>query len=252
MGFSEVADSLIERIYSEDRKSQDYYLQPIAEMRKIPLEYLHKIGAFFVPNNEYIQYYGGTETLRREYDFYLNGYCSWTHFLMIPIKNLSGRIHGFVGWDVNNYVKRLNGAIDLPTYKTSNKFVFNKNHFFLTDTEVLRANFKHSTIFVVDGVFDAISLNCRGIPAVGLLGSSVSPLHYYFLHWFSHIYVVTDNDDAGLKLYRKIHYGIPRTIRMMQAKTKDIDDFFKVYPDAAEKHFKPLLANPKRSNFIIP
>lgn len=251
MNFSEFAHELISSIYSDDLSSQEYYLKYVAAIRKVPIDYLKKIGAFFVPNNEYIAHYGGVHAYKREYDIYYDGVCAWTHFLVIPIRSLSGTIYGFVGWDMNNSLKKEQGEQDLPTYRTTRKSTFNKNNFFLTDPEVIRNTFDSSTIFIVDGVFDVLSLLSRGLPAISVLGSYPGPIHFYFLHWFEHIYVISDNDEAGYKMYRRIHSAIPRTVRILQSKTKDIDDFLKLYPDVATECLKNLLKNPRRFNFEL-
>lgn len=251
MRFSEFAQNLIDKIYTDDIQSQEYYLNYVAAIRQVPIDYLKSIGAFFVPNNDYIYHYGGKESLNIDFDLYYSGNCVWTHFLIIPIRTFSGIIVGFVGWDMNNSLKKENGAVDLPTYRTSGKRVFDKNSYFLTDANVLKKTFNKSTVFVVDGVFDSISLNCRGIPAISILGSYPSPIQLYALHWFEHIYIISDNDEAGYKMYSRIKHAIPRTVRITQTKTKDIDDFLKAYPEVAEKYLSNLLDNPKRYNCEI-
>lgn len=252
MQFPDFALNLIERIYADDMESQDYYLNLLGQAREIPLDYLKSLGAFFVPNNDYIKYYGGNDSLNPDFDLYTYGQCLWTHFLVIPVKNLSGKICGFVGWDANNSLKKAEGiATDLSTYRVSNKRVFDKNHYFLADVKVLEENYHNGVLFVVDGVFDSLSLNCRGIPAISLLGSYPSALHYYFLHWFSHIYVITDNDKAGCDLYRWIHRAIPRTRRITQTGCKDIDAFLKQYPGIAERELFEILRNPLNRDYEI-
>ena len=251
MQFSKFAQNLISKIYADDEESQEYYLNYVSSARKVPVSYLKSIGAFFVPNNDYIYYYGGKEATDINFDIYYSGVCMWTHFLIIPIKTFSGVIVGFVGWDMNNSLKKEQGAVDLPTYRTSGKRVFDKNSYFLMDAEVIHRNFSKSTIFIVDGVFDAISLNYRGIPTISLLGSYPSSIQLYMLHWFKHIYVISDNDVAGYKMYVRIKTAIPRTVRIMQAKTKDIDDFLKSYSKEAEKFLMDIITKPKLYNCEI-
>lgn len=251
MSFSNFCSELVNKIYKDDTQSQDYYLKFISAARQVPIEYLKSIGAFFVPNNDYLFYYGGNASLKYEYDIYRDGSCVWTHFLVIPVKTLSGKIVGFVGWDAYNSLKQQEGIPDLTTYRTTSKTVFNKNNYFLTDPLVLKNTFNTKSIFVVDGVFDSITLNSREIPTISLLGSYPSSLHYYFLQWYEHIYVLTDNDNAGSFLYKNIHRAIPRTVKLIQSETKDIDDFFKLHPNYAENKLKEILSNPVYYNTDI-
>lgn len=244
LSFSDIANRLVSTVYADDMQSQEHYLKFIAQAREIPLEYLKSIGAIFIPNNEYIKHFVGAEATRREYDLYYGSSCVWTHFLMIPIRTASGVIKGFVGWDAANSLKLKNGAVDLTTYRTSNKLVFNKNNFFLTDHRVLEGTFDTSCIFVVDGVFDAISLNANGIPAMALLGSSPSKCHYYFLHWYKHIYILSDNDEAGLYLYKRLHSAFNRALRVTQSEAKDIDDYIKLHRHEAVNALRKLMLKP--------
>ena len=55
---SVIARNGIERVYSEDYKSQHYYLQSICEdVRHLPIEAVLAIKAIFIPNEDYIVQY---------------------------------------------------------------------------------------------------------------------------------------------------------------------------------------------------
>ena len=249
--FNEVYSNLLQKIYDDDLESQEYYLQFISDYRKIPLEYLKRIRAIFVPNNQYLYYYGGNDILKNNYDIYFEGSCKWTHFLLIPIKDLSGNIVGIVGWDINHKARAEDGEKGLEMYKTSNKSVMNKNHYFLTDIDVLEENFQSEVIFVVDGVFDAISLNSIGIPAISLLGSNTSKTLYYFLRWYSYIYVAQDNDLSGTNLLKKLKLAVPNVFGVYQNKAKDIDELLKLYPDKVKKQLYNLKMNPIKGDVFL-
>ena len=129
-------------------------------------------------------------------------------------------------------------------YRTSSKIVMNKIHHFLTDVDVIESTFNKGVLFVVDGVFDAVSLNSIGIPAIALLGSNTSTTLYYFLRWYSYIYVIPDNDSAGSNLLKRLKQAVPNVHGVFQSKTKDIDELLKLKPDTTKKQLFSLMSDP--------
>lgn len=242
--FHTIYSNLLNKIYQDDLQSQRYYLQFVADNRKIPIEYLLKRRVIFVPNNDYLHYYGGDEILNSNYDLYYERSCKWVHFLLIPIQDLSQNIVGVVGWDINHKARAEDGEKGLEMYRTSNKFVMNKSHYFLTDTKLIESTFDKSVIFVVDGVFDSISLNSIGIPAISLLGSNTSTTLYYFLRWYSYVYVIPDNDIAGFNLLKRLKQAVPNVYGIYQPKAKDIDELLKLQPDTTKKQLLSLISEP--------
>lgn len=235
---------MLNKIYQEDLSSQQYYLQFVADNRQIPIEYLLKRKVVFVPNNDYLHYYGGDEILNPNYDIYYDRHCKWTHFLLIPIQDLSQNIVGVVGWDINHKARAEDGEKGLEMYRTSNKIVMNKAHHFLTDVTLIENTFHKSVLFVVDGVFDSISLNSIGIPAIALLGSNTSTTLYYFLRWYSYVYVIPDNDVAGYSLLKTLKQAVPNVYGVYQPKTKDIDELLKLQPNTTKKQLLSLIREP--------
>ena len=57
----------------------------------------------------------------------------------------------------------------------------------------------HATVAVVEGVFDFLTLRMWGYPALALLGTHVREDLLAELRSFARIYLVLDNDEAGLK-----------------------------------------------------
>ena len=91
---SAIAREGIERVYKEDYKSQLYYLQSICnDVRHIPVEAILAVNAIFIPNEDYIITYFGTEALDAKYNFYDKyGQCLWLNKLMLPITNVVNEI----------------------------------------------------------------------------------------------------------------------------------------------------------------
>lgn len=226
--FNAVYSKLVDLVYSDDLHSQQIYLSLIEDQRKIPVDYLVERGCLFIPNNEYIRHYLGGEADTFGCELYAGDRCLWTLYVLLPITDLSEDVVGLVGWDVQHKFQEINeGQKGLSMYRVSSKNVFQRERFFLTDVPLLRRTFEQRTVFITDGVFDSVSLNYRGIPAIALLGSTFSPEILYFLRWYSKIFVVADNDTAGLKLYNTLRKSLPNVYRVIQNQTKDIEELLR-------------------------
>lgn len=225
---NEVYQTLLQRVHEDDIASQQYYLSMVESHRNISVEYLLQRGCLFIPNNDYIRHYLGDDANTWGCELYYDEVCLWTLYCMIPILDLAEEVVGFTGWDAQHKYMELTGeAVGLSMYKVSSTSVFARDKFFLTDVPLLRKMFDHRVMFVTDGVFDSVALNYRGIPAIALLGSTFSREVLYFLRWYDAVYVCADNDDAGVKLYRRLARALPNVYRVVQSKTKDIEEFLR-------------------------
>lgn len=247
----ELYTELFEKVLEDDEGSQRYYLSVVETHRQISVDYLLELGALFIPNNDYITHYLGNKVLTSSAGLYYQDSCPWTLFVAIPIRDLSGNIVGLVGWDAyNKYKEVAEGEQGLVSYRVSAESVFSREKYFLTDVECLKREFKHRVLFVTDGVFDAISLNYRGLPAIALLGSSFSPEILYFLRWYKAVYVCADNDRAGYSLVSKLSRGLGNIHCIQQGKTKDIEELLR--EDGVQgpitQQLKSLLENPISQN----
>lgn len=219
---------LFDKVLQDDEHSQRYYLSVVEEQRHISVDYLLSQGVLFIPNNDYISHYLGDKVFRSPAGLYYQDRCPWTLFVLLPIRDLSGEVTGLVGWDAyNKYKEVAEGEKGLVAYRVSAKSVFSRERYFLTDIDCLERNFNQRVIFITDGVFDAVALNYRGIPAIALLGSTFSQEVLYFLGWYKHIYVCADNDKAGLALFGKLNRALAGVHRISQRRTKDIEELLR-------------------------
>lgn len=226
--FNTLYSDLAYRIYADDMQSQRYYLSMIEDQRKISVDYLLERGCIFVPNNDYIRHYLGADANTYGAELYIDERCLWTLYVLVPIMDLSGEVIGIIGWDAQSkYLEITEGAEGLSMYKTSSKNVFKKDKFFLSDINLLKKRFQERSIFVVDGVFDSISLNYHGLPAISLLGSTFSREVLYFLRWYDAVYVISDNDAAGTKLHKMLNRSLDNVYRVSQSKAKDIEEILR-------------------------
>lgn len=226
--FNEVYKRLVDAVYSDDLNSQRYYMSMVEDHRHIPVDYLLERGCLFIPNNDYIRYYLGEEANTFGCELYQDEKCLWTLYLLLPVMDLAGDVVGLTGWDAQHkYQEITEGTWGLSMYKVSSKNVFQREKYFLSDIPLLKRTFDKRVIFITDGVFDSVTLNYRGIPALALLGSTFSPENLYFLRWYKRIYVCADNDAAGLKLYNMLKKAVPGVHRVIQGQTKDIEEFLR-------------------------
>ena len=250
----ELYTRLVSEVYEDDIESQRYYLSVIETQRNISVDYLLERGFLFIPNNDYIRHYLGADCLTFGSELYAGESCIWTLFATIPIMDLSQDVVGLVGWDALNKYKESQGeSLGLPMYKVSSKHVFPRDKYFLTDVPLLKRTFAHRTIFITDGVFDSVALNYRKIPAIALLGSTFSPEILYFLRWYKHIYVCADNDSAGLKLYNRLRTALPGVHRVVQGKSKDIEELLRGEDvnGSVTKQLLSALGNPVGADIIL-
>lgn len=222
--FNEVYNLLTSRVYEDDYNSQAYYLSVVESQRNIPVNYLMERGCLFIPNNDYIHHYIGSDANQFGLEFYNGDRCLWALYVLLPVTDLVGDVVGLVGWDALHKFQESEGETGLSMYKVSSKNVFRRERFFLSDATLLKSTFDTRTVFITDGVFDSVALNYRGIPALALLGSTFSPEILYFLRWYKRIYVCADNDSAGMKLYKMLNKSLPGVCRVYQSEAKDIEE----------------------------
>lgn len=227
---SVIARNGIERVYSEDYKSQHYYLQSICEdVRHLPIEAVLAIKAIFIPNEDYIVQYFGTEALDAKYNFYDKyGECLWLNKLMLPITNVVDEIVGFVAFDPFRYLEmhETKNAL-LNYYSYSTKDIMRKGDYLFCTPGTYKKAYKDGYLVIADGVFDTLSVAFHGYNTAAMLGSIVTDQLAAQLRLIDRVIVLMDNDEAGLALYDKIAKTHPNAIYLKQGKTKDADDIIK-------------------------
>ncbi len=106
---------------------------------------------------------------------------------VVPIRDIAGKVTALVGWypDVKKYVTT-------PTYG------------FIRDAQFFNIEcYKHSitacngVVYLVEGIFDAISLRSLGLPALGNMGLEMSPLKTQMLLRFKKVIAIPDTDNSG-------------------------------------------------------
>jgi len=251
----------LDKIYNEDLATQKHYIDLICkDLRGRDLPIIYDLKAFYVPNNDYMIEYFGHNISNPRYDCYnYNGYCSWTHHLVIPVRDVMGKVVGFTGY--NPYVslahskelktKEEEEISKLSRYKESSKILMDKSKFFIAPLGIRKA-IEDKYIVVIDGVFDSISVANEGFNSLCILGSTVSEEVRFCLSFIETIYVAYDNDYAGIKLFNRLKTMFPNVLAIRQSKCKDIDGFIKQYPDGFNKSMQSIFSKVKTSILLEP
>lgn len=225
-GFNEIATEGINKIWHDDAESQMHYLGIIAQARGTQIESLVEADTFFVPNNSYLAAYFGNIIRDPAFDCYnLNGECKWSNYLVIPIYNVTGEIVAFGGFNPFLYAKsHESGANQESYYQYSSRALFKKGNYVYCENGIFERALTEGYLFVVDGIFDAISLTHAGFNAAGLMSSTVTQEILVQLRMVKRIILANDNDKAGLALKRKLSRYLKQLEVFPQGKTKDIDE----------------------------
>ena len=163
----------------------------------------------------------------------------------IPIKDIAGQVTALVGWfpDTKKY-------ITTPTYGfTKDGQFFNIECFEKAITNDYdkfvneygeEVTFERGVVYLVEGIFDTLSLRALGFPALGNMGLDMSPLKVEILTRFGKVIAIPDNDNAGNRTNKyRSHLSTKKAstwniknenvLVLLPKGVKDIDDFIKYY-----------------------
>lgn len=247
----------IDKIWSTDHEYQAECLKGIIknirrvnhnDISAMHVDYLKKQGAFFVHNHDYIADNFGDYVKDPKFGLYSKfGKCYLAGRLAIPIRMFDGSVRGFIGY--SNKPADLGDQDVFIKYMYPPKTVFTKGRFFyITPEEYLKA-IQDDYICIVDGIFDKIILQCMGINAVSLCGSSLTKWHEYYLHFIRNKIVVADNDVAGRRLASFCKYKFENCVEILQADAGDIDSLLRT--DQAMNTFKNAFDEMRSGGFIL-
>lgn len=149
---------------------------------------------------------------------------------IIPVYDISGNLVSLIGYypDVRKY-------ITLPTP------FFSRECMFFNFRQAYEQSFGwyDGVVFLVEGIFDCLSLRSIGLPAIATMGASVSPIKCELLKLFRKVIAIPDDDDVGRKGIERwnVPYG-STFIKFMGGEVdfggtkmhcKDMDDFVSWY-----------------------
>lgn len=147
----------------------------------------------------------------------------------IPIRDITGRVTALVGW-----------------YPDKKKYVTTPTYGFSKDTQFFNIDcYKQSMagngfVYLVEGIFDTLSLRSLGFPAIGNMGLELSKIKVNILKRFGKVIAIPDNDRAGKGLSpftgrisgkKKMVWNIENdcVFVVLPSGVKDVDDFIKEF-----------------------
>jgi DNA primase catalytic core len=148
------------------------------------------------------------------------------HNLIMPYRDVYGNIIALVGRTILAEEERK--SLDLPKYKNTS---FDKSKHLFGLYEAKQTIVKNNIVYVVEGQFDCITAQDKGLNNVVALGSSNMTFEQFALlcRYTNNIILLLDNDDAGkvgadriMKLYSK-HANIKKGI--LPYGFKDVDEY---------------------------
>lgn len=247
----------IKSIWEKDKEYQTTCLRGIlSNIRKVTdehianlhLNYLINQGAFYVHNHDYMKEHFGKLITEPHYGVYtVNGACRLAGRLAIPIRCFDGSVFGFIGYSSrpDNYPPE---EIFIK-YLYPPKESFNKSRYFYITAEEYKKAVIDGYVCIVDGIFDKIILQCLGINAVSLCGSSLTEWHKRYLEFIRHKIVIADNDLAGRRLSTCCRRQLDNCVEFIQSSTGDVDSLIRSTKEL--EAFKQAFDEMKREGFIL-
>ena len=148
---------------------------------------------------------------------------------VFPVRSPGGRILALIGW-----------YPDVKRYITTPSRYFSKTHLFY-GMEQFAAQPKES--FLVEGIFDSLSLRALGLSAFATMGVTVDSPKRAMYPLLGNFLAIPDRDKTGKRVIRRNDWKMPtsgRYLRITQNdqdleeiyRVKDIDDVCKLYDPA--------------------
>lgn len=149
----------------------------------------------------------------------------------VPIRDMAGKVTAIVGWypDGRKY-------ITTPTYGFSKD-----TQFFNIETFTDNIQKHNGVIYLVEGIFDALSLRSLGLPVYANMGLEMSSIKSSMLSRHSKVIAIPDNDNAGRSASPYTNgvsgkkksfiwqFSIPNVFIKLPKKVKDCDDLVRDY-----------------------
>ena len=201
--------AIYDRVMKEEQEAQEKYKGAIFELRGVEYPNLERFKAMFVPNNEFLKSYDPTVAEVSAGMYGEGGGSIWTGQLLFPVMDLLGDVRGFAAFDPFVYAD-VHGGGSGNYYAYSSGDLMSKKRFMLGAEGVYKRAWEQGYLCITDGIFDTVSLDARGVNAMALMGSSLTPEILFQLRFIKNVILVQDNDDAGLMLgdkLKRMHRG---------------------------------------------
>ena len=148
---------------------------------------------------------------------------------IFPVRDMLGNVIALIGW-----------YPDSKKYITTPSAMFSKQCLFF-GLEQMTLSGTGKPYFLVEGIFDSISLRSVGFNSVAVMGINSSRYQQAMYSMFKRLVAIPDNDEEGRDVYLRDTWKLPMGSSYVSWKNmpfKDIDDFVKNYD---EEDVKELL-----------
>lgn len=243
---SEIADLQEQLLYSfveHTRKVPKEYIQKT-------VEYLKNLGAFYVPNDDFISTIFGQEIRSYRYGVYHSGgeTCKYYKRLAIPLRYMDGTLFGFCGYSDGSSEGETPDGADHIKYLYPTKDIFQKDRYMFVERDEMMKAMQDDYVCLTDGLFDKVSLQVQGYNAISLCGSALSKWHKMYLTAIKYKIVLPDNDSAGKALAERCKREMKNTLQIKQGVEWDIDDWLKT--SEGRQEFKRLFEQMVQEGFV--
>lgn len=199
----------------------------------------------YLLENKILKFQGGILTANEMLSLNKMGLLDGSSFVLedrviIPIRNAKGNVVAYVGWR--------KGATKYMTVASED---FSKEALWFNIDKALEKAFGdkssiwYGKVVVVEGIFDALSLDMLGIPAIATMGANVGIYKGEMLKIFNKVLCIPDTDKVGLRAVKEWCVGDNATFLYfkgvldlgdgVQVKYKDIDQLCNLMDDESVK-----------------
>lgn len=154
------------------------------------------------------------------------GYFLLSNRYILPIRDICGDVIALVGWDKDGGFKK---------YVTTNTFGFMKDlSFFNYDSYRLAWEKFDGCTFLVEGIFDAVSLRSLGFPVIAVMGLKMGKIKQDMLRRYKKVIAIPDNDKGGNRVFlggvkEKWEIPVDHVFVKLPYGVKDVDELIKGY-----------------------
>lgn len=212
---------MLDDIYRSMRRdfAQDS-VETLCQMRGYPLgestqhDYLKEnvLGYYEVADtSQFKDYPGELGLFSKTGELLLNGR------YIIPVTSVNGDLVSLIGYyaDFKRYI-----TLATPFFAKSGMF------FKFHEAYQLAWEKYYGVVFLVEGIFDCLSLWSIGLPCMATMGSSVSAIKGDLLKVFRKVIAIPDNDDTGrksLNRYSRNGWKVPSNTVMVKFSCADVE-----------------------------
>lgn len=172
---------------------------------------------FYVPFDAYIKQVHGKVIRESFRDYYTTNGCLLTNSLCMPLLSVKEEVLGLLMNNPTIQEKYMYPVVGI--FQKSRYLQMTKENYI----EALRRNF----VFIVEGVYDEMSVSSCGVPVVGLSGSSMTRATAQILDVIPNKIVCSDEDDAGRRIFQECQKVFSGKVISVKLPTNDIDEFLR-------------------------